>query len=71
VSLVKVMDLRCGWGGGLGVEVCVACTWQVVEKDVRPRCLRLSDTGWIRGRRRVGRKRAIASLGLYMAAMIL
>lgn len=69
VSPVKVMDLRCGWGGGVGVEVCVACTWWVVEKVVRPRCDRLLATGWMRGRRKVGRKRAIASLGLYMAVM--
>jgi hypothetical protein len=69
VSPVNEIDFLCGFGVGLLVEVCVACAWWVVEKAMRPTCaLRLEPC--IRGNRNVGRRRAIASVGLYMAAMV-
>jgi hypothetical protein len=65
------MLLRVGPGGGVfGAELCVACALRVVEKAVRPRCAFRDDEVCMRGRRKDGRRSAMASLGLYMAAMI-
>jgi hypothetical protein len=61
VSPERVILLRCGCGGvdGWGVELCAA----------RARARR-ADAGWMRGRRKDGRSRAMASTGLYIAAMV-
>jgi hypothetical protein len=64
------MDFLCGFGVGLLVEVCVACAWWVVEKAMRPICALRFEAGCMRGRRNVGRKSAMASVGLYMVAMV-
>lgn len=69
VSPVKEMDFLCGFGGGLLVELCVACAWWVVEKAMRPTCA-LRCEACMRGRTKVGRSSAIASVGLYMAAIV-
>lgn len=67
VSPVNVMLLRCGPGGGApGVVVCVACRVWDVEKGVVSFALR----GCVRGRRKDGRRSAMASVGLYIAAMV-
>jgi hypothetical protein len=68
VSPVKEMDFLCGFGGGLLVEVCVAGAGRVVEKAMRPMCA-LRFAAWMRGKTNVGRSSAMASVGLYMAAM--
>jgi hypothetical protein len=71
VSPVNVIDFLCGCGVGLFVELCVACACRVVENAaVRPSCALRHDVGWIRGRMNDGRRSAIASLGLYIAAMV-
>ena len=70
VSPVSEIDFLCGFGGGLLVDVCVAWTLHVLDKALRPSCARRLDAGWMRGRRRVGRSRAIASAGLYTAAIV-
>lgn len=64
------MDFRGGGGRGRGgeglpVEVCVACAVVEAEKALRAR----GALGWMRGSRSVGRSSAIASAGLYTAAM--
>jgi hypothetical protein len=64
------MDFLCGWGDGLLVDVCVAATFGVDEKALRPSCAHRLDVGWMRGRRKVGRSKAIASAGLYVAAIV-
>lgn len=65
------MDFLWGCGDGLLVDVCVACAFGVVEKKaLRLSCAWRLDAGWMRGRRKVGRSRAIASAGLYTAAIV-
>ena len=70
VSPVKVIDFLFSCGAGFGVEVCVACACLVVEKAMRPSCALRFEAGWMRGRRKVGRSKAIASVGLYIAAIL-
>lgn len=64
------MLLRWGPGGGVGVELCVACTLRVVEKAVRPSGVLRVEEGCMRGSRKDGRRSAMASLGRYTAAIV-
>jgi len=69
VSPVKEIDFLCGFGVGLLVDVCVACAWWVVEKAMRPICA-LRFEARMRGKTNVGRMSAMASVGLYTAAIV-
>jgi hypothetical protein len=75
VSPVSVMLFRCGCGGcggggdGLGVELCVAWLVRVLANAARPTGARRVVHGCMRGSRKDGRSRAMASVGLYIAAM--
>jgi hypothetical protein len=69
VSPVNVMLLRCGPGVGFGVELCVACALRLVAKVARPSGALRVDEGCMRGSMNEGRRSAMASLGLYIAAM--
>jgi hypothetical protein len=71
VSPVSVIDFRCGCGVGLLVELCVACAHGDVEKAMRPGCALRAETGRIRGRRKDGLSSAMASVGLYTAAIVM
>jgi hypothetical protein len=64
------MLFRWGPGGGFGVELCVARALRVVEKAVRPSCALRLEHGCMRGSRKDGRRRAMASEGLYMAVIM-
>jgi hypothetical protein len=71
VSPVSVMLFRCGAGDGVfGGELCVACALRDIEKGVRARCVLRLDMGCMRGRRKDGRRSAMASVGLYIAVMV-
>jgi hypothetical protein len=70
VSPVSVMPFRCGAGEGLGVEPCVACTFCDAEKALRPSAALRVEDGCMRGSKKDGRRSAIASEGLYIAAMV-
>ena len=70
MSPVNVMDFLCGAWLGLLCELCVACACWVVEKDVRPSGALRLELGWMRGSKKDGRSREIASVGLYIAAIV-
>ena len=70
MSPVNEIDFLCGRGGGLLVDVCVAWTLRVEDKALRPSCACRLGADWMRGRRSVGRSKAIASAGLYTAVMV-
>jgi hypothetical protein len=54
----------------LGVEPCVACTFCDAEKALRPSVALRVEDGCMRGSTKDGRRSAMASEGLYIAAII-
>lgn len=63
------MLLRCGPGGEFGVELCVACALRLDAKVARPSGALRVDEGCMRGSMNDGRRSAMTSLGLYIAAI--
>lgn len=72
-----MIDLRGGGGGGVDeglaellpppllllLLLCVACALHVEERVARPVCRLGRAEGWMRGRRKHGRRREMASVG--------